>query len=42
VTSETFTEKQVCSTGFMSDFTAACKRMLPLVEFLSRALRLPT
>jgi uncharacterized protein (TIGR02453 family) len=41
VTSETFTEKQVCSPQFITDLAASYKRMLPLLEFLSKALRLP-
>src|SRR5271169_3355851 len=32
VTSITFTEEQVCSQKFLSDFVAACRKMSPLVE----------
>jgi uncharacterized protein (TIGR02453 family) len=34
------TEAQVCGPKFMQDFVAACKTMLPLVEFTTRALGL--
>jgi uncharacterized protein (TIGR02453 family) len=40
VASVTLTEAQVCSPRFMRDFAAACKAMLPLVEFTTRALGL--
>jgi uncharacterized protein (TIGR02453 family) len=40
-TSSQFTEAQVCSTSFMNDLAATYKKMLPLVEFLSKSLRLP-
>jgi uncharacterized protein (TIGR02453 family) len=33
-------EAQVCSPKFMRDFTAACRTMLPLVEFTTKALAL--
>jgi uncharacterized protein (TIGR02453 family) len=32
------TEGQVCGPRFMRDFAAACRTMLPLVEFTTRAL----
>ena len=35
-----FTEKQVCGPRFMSDFTAACRKMSPMAAFLSSALGL--
>jgi uncharacterized protein (DUF2461 family) len=35
-------EVQVCGTSFMRDFAAACRSMLPLVEFTTRALGLQT
>jgi uncharacterized protein (TIGR02453 family) len=37
-----FSEAQVCSLNFMPEFTAACRTMLPLVEFMTRALGLET
>jgi uncharacterized protein (DUF2461 family) len=40
VTSIAFTEDQVCSQKFLRDFAAACRKMSPLVEFTTRALRL--
>jgi uncharacterized protein (TIGR02453 family) len=40
VASSEFTEAQVCSPNFMTDFAAACRTMLPLVEFTTRALGL--
>ena len=40
VTSEPFTEAQVCSASFIRDLAASYKRMVPLVDFLSKALRL--
>jgi hypothetical protein len=33
-------EEQVCGPRFMRDFVAACKTMLPLVEFTTRVLGL--
>ena len=33
-------EAQVCGPKFMRDFAAACRTMLPLVEFTTRALGL--
>jgi uncharacterized protein (TIGR02453 family) len=35
-----FTEAQVCGPSFMRDFAAACRAMLPLVEFTCGALGL--
>lgn len=35
-----FSEEQVCSPTFMADFTAACRKMVPLASFLSSALGL--
>jgi uncharacterized protein (TIGR02453 family) len=40
VASVAFTEAQVCGPKFMRDFAAACRTMLPLVEFTTRALGL--
>ncbi|HEV2117797.1 MAG TPA: DUF2461 domain-containing protein [Terriglobales bacterium] len=36
-----FTDRQVCSPRFMADFMSACRKLSPLVEFLSQALGLP-
>ena len=38
VTSIAFSEEQVCGQKFLRDFTAACRKMSPLVEFATRAL----
>ncbi len=35
------TQAQVCGPRFMSDFLAACRKLSPLVGFLSQALGLP-
>ena len=40
VASVGLTEAKVCGPKFMQDFVAACKAMLPLVEFATRALGL--
>jgi uncharacterized protein (TIGR02453 family) len=40
VASVGFTEAQVCGPVFMKDFTAACRTLLPLVEFTAKALGL--
>ena len=40
VASVSFENEQVCSPKFMRDFTAACKTMLPLVEFTTMGLGL--
>ncbi len=40
VASVELAEAQVCGPGFMRDFVAACRTMLPLVEFTTRALGL--
>ena len=40
VASVGLTEAQVCSSKFIRDFAAACRTMLPLVEFTTRALGL--
>jgi hypothetical protein len=34
------TEAQICGLRLMRDFVAACKTMLPLAEFTTRALGL--
>jgi uncharacterized protein (TIGR02453 family) len=39
-TSVDFTDKQVCSPKFMSNFTKACRTMSPLAAFLSSAVGL--
>jgi len=36
-----FTEEQVCGPRFMADFLTACRKLNPLVGFLSQALELP-
>jgi len=38
VTTVAFTEAKICGPKFLHDFTAACRTMLPLVEFTTRAL----
>ena len=40
IASMTLTEAQACSAKFMRDFAAACRSMLPLVEFTTKALGL--
>lgn len=40
VASVVLTEAQVCGSRFIRDFAAACRTMLPLVEFTTRALGL--
>jgi uncharacterized protein (TIGR02453 family) len=35
-----FSEREVCSPGFLDTYMDACARAAPLVEFLTRALRL--
>jgi len=40
VASVALTEAQVCGTRLMRDFAVACRMMLPLVEFTTRALGL--
>ena len=40
VASIMLTDAQVCGTSFMRDFTAACRTMLPLVQFTTRTLGL--
>ncbi len=40
VASVGLTEVQVCRPKFIYDFAAACRSMLPLVEFTTRALGL--
>lgn len=40
VASVGFTEAQMCGPTFMRDYAAACRTMLPLVEFTTRALGL--
>jgi uncharacterized protein (TIGR02453 family) len=40
ITSIELTEEQVCGPKLMKDFTAACTKMNPLVEFTTRALGL--
>ena len=33
-----FSEDKVCGQNFLLDFAAACRKMWPLVEFMTRAL----
>ena len=40
VASVELTQEKVCGPKFMQDFAAACRAMLPLVEFTTRALGL--
>jgi hypothetical protein len=40
VASVALTEAQACGPWLMRDFAAACRAMLPLVEFTTRALGL--
>ncbi|HYM62562.1 MAG TPA: DUF2461 domain-containing protein [Thermoanaerobaculia bacterium] len=40
VTSVRLTEKQICSPSFLTDFTASCRTMVPLVKFVARSLGL--
>jgi uncharacterized protein (TIGR02453 family) len=41
VTSVPLTEAEVCRKSFISDFAATCRKMTPLVKFVSRSLKLP-
>ena len=38
VTSVKLTQKDLCSKSFLSDFAAHCKRMAPLVKFVTRSM----
>lgn len=40
VASVALSDEQVCGLRFMRDFAAACKSMVPLVEFTTKALGL--
>jgi uncharacterized protein (TIGR02453 family) len=40
VTSLRFTDREIIAPSFLTDFTAACKKMSPLVKFVSQAMRL--
>jgi uncharacterized protein (DUF2461 family) len=40
ITSIRFTEKEICDARFLANFTAACKKMSPLVKFVSQSLGL--
>jgi len=40
-TSRMFSEAEVCSDAFMGELASTYKKMLPLMEFLSKSLRLP-
>jgi uncharacterized protein (TIGR02453 family) len=40
ITSTPFTEKAACAPDFLDRFTEACRRATPLMEFLTRAVRL--
>ena len=41
VTSVPLREDDICKKGFIADFAAACRKMSPLVRFVSRSLKLP-
>jgi uncharacterized protein (TIGR02453 family) len=41
VTAAAFTRAEVCSPGFLKRYAEACRRMAPLVAFLTRGLGLP-
>src|SRR5262249_16448779 len=41
ITSVRFSDRQVTSPCFLQDFTAACRKMSPLVRFTTEALGLP-
>jgi uncharacterized protein (TIGR02453 family) len=41
VTSIPLTESEICRKSFISDFAASCRKMTPLVKFVSRSLKLP-
>jgi uncharacterized protein (TIGR02453 family) len=36
-----FSDQEVCGPTFLSDFTNACRKMTPLVQFLTKAVGLP-
>jgi uncharacterized protein (TIGR02453 family) len=36
-----FTDREICSSGFMDRFLAACREASPLVAFLTRGMNLP-
>jgi len=38
IASEAFTDKQVCSPAFVTEVAAACRKMLPLVKFITAAV----
>ena len=40
IASMAFGEAEICSKNFMKDFSAACRKMSPLVEFTTKALGL--
>ncbi len=40
VTSLRFTDRELCAPSFLTGFTAACRKMSPLVKFVSNALGL--
>ena len=40
VSSVMFSEKQVCAPGFLMEYTAACKKTVPLVRFLTTSVGL--
>jgi uncharacterized protein (TIGR02453 family) len=41
VASVAFTDTEVCSTRFLDRHVSACRKMSPLVKFLTKAMRLP-
>jgi uncharacterized protein (TIGR02453 family) len=36
-----FTDQEVCTSDFLSNFAQACRKMSPLVQFLTKAVGLP-
>ena len=40
VNSVMFSEKQVCSPGFLMEYSEACKKTVPLVRFLTTSVGL--
>jgi len=41
ITSVPLTQKEICSSKFIADFAADCRKMAPLVRFVARSLKLP-
>jgi len=40
VTSVRFEDRELTAPGFIADFAASCRKMVPLVEFVAKSLRL--